>query len=80
MDEQIGKHSYKLKFPLTLRLYPVFHINNLRSCSKISLRPTVPVTVQEGDYEEFDVSHIFVVSLNFVTMTSRQILALHDAL
>jgi hypothetical protein len=58
VEEQIGKHSYRLKLPATVRLHPVFHVNNLRPCATAPLRPAVPVTVPEGDDEEFDVSHI----------------------
>jgi hypothetical protein len=47
---------------VTLRLHPVFHVNNLRPCA-VSLRPSVPVTVLEGDDDEFHVSHIFVVCI-----------------
>jgi hypothetical protein len=61
MELRIGKHSYKLKLPTLVRLHHVFHMNNLRPCSTAPLRPTVPVTVREGDDEEFNVSHIFVV-------------------
>jgi hypothetical protein len=63
VEEQIGKHSYILKLPATVRLHPVFHVNNLRPCSTAPLRPAVPVTIHEGDDEEFDVSHIFVVCI-----------------
>jgi hypothetical protein len=61
LEEQIEKHIYILKLPTTVRLHNVFHVNNLRPCSTAPLRPGVPVTVHEGDDEEFDVSHIFVV-------------------
>jgi putative transposase len=37
MEEQIGKHSYILKLPATLRLHNVFHVNNLRPCSTAPL-------------------------------------------
>jgi hypothetical protein len=63
MEEQSGKHSYRLKLPATLRLHLVLHVNNLRPCSTAPLRPTVPVTVPEGDDEEFDISHISVVCI-----------------
>jgi hypothetical protein len=63
VEEQIGKHSYGLKIRATLRLHLVFHVNNLRPCSTAPLRPVVPVIVPEGDDEEFDVSHIFVVCI-----------------
>jgi hypothetical protein len=63
MEEQIVNHSYRLKLPATIRLHPVFHVNNLRPCSTASLRPAVPVTVPEGDDEEFDVSHISAVCI-----------------
>jgi hypothetical protein len=64
VEEQIGKHNYRLKLPATVRLHPVFHVNNLRPCSTAPLRPAVPVSVPEGDDEEsFDVSHIFVVCI-----------------
>jgi hypothetical protein len=58
VEEQIGKHIYILKLPATVRLHHVFHGNNRRPCSTTPLRPAVPVTVPEGDDEEFDVSHI----------------------
>jgi hypothetical protein len=58
VEEQIGKHNYRLKFPATVRLHNVFHVNNLRPCSTAPLRPAVPVIVPEGDDEEFDVSYI----------------------
>jgi hypothetical protein len=61
MEEQIGKHICRLKLPATIRLHLVFHVNDLGPCSTALLRPDVPVTVLEGDDEEFDVSHIFVV-------------------
>jgi hypothetical protein len=61
VEEQIGKHIYRLKLQATLRLHHVFHVNNLRPCSTTPLRPAVPVIVLEGDDEEFDVSHISVV-------------------
>jgi hypothetical protein len=57
-EEQIGKHIYRLKLPATIRLHHVFHVNNLQPCSTAPLRPAVPITVPEGDDEEFDVSHI----------------------
>jgi hypothetical protein len=63
VEEQIGKYSYILKLPATVRLHHVFHVNNLRPCSTAPLRPAVPVTVPEGDDEEFDVSHISVVCI-----------------
>ena len=63
VEEQIGKHSYRLKLPATVRLHPVFHVNNLRPCSTAPLRPAVPVTLPEGDDEEFDVSHISAVCI-----------------
>jgi hypothetical protein len=60
VEEQIGKHNYRLKLPSTIRLHPMFqHVNNSRLCSIASLRPAVPVTVLEGDDEEFEVSHIY---------------------
>jgi hypothetical protein len=62
VEEQIGKHSYRLKLPATVRLHPVFHVNNLRPCSTAPLRPAVPVTVPEGD-DEGDVSHISAVCI-----------------
>jgi hypothetical protein len=63
VEEQIGKHSYILSLPATVRLHHVFHVNNLRPCSTAPLRPAVPVTLPEGDDEEFDVSHISVVCI-----------------
>jgi hypothetical protein len=63
VEEQIGKHSYRLKLPATVRLHHVFHVSNLRPCSTAPLRQDVSVTVHEGDDEEFDVSHISVVCI-----------------
>jgi hypothetical protein len=63
VEEQIRKHIYKLKLLATARLHHVFHVSNLRPCSTAPLRPAVPVTVLEGDDEEFDVSHISVVCI-----------------
>jgi hypothetical protein len=63
VEELIGKHSYRLKLPATLRLHPVFHVKNLRPCFTAPLRPVVPVIVPEGDDEEFDVSHKSVVCI-----------------
>jgi hypothetical protein len=63
VEEQIGKHGDGLKLPATVRLHPVFHVNNLRPCSTTPLRPAIPVAVPEVDDEEFDVSHISVVCI-----------------
>jgi hypothetical protein len=63
VEEQIGKHSHRLKLPATVRLHHVFHVNNLRPCSTAPLRQVVPVIVPEGDDEEFDVSHISIVCI-----------------
>jgi hypothetical protein len=63
VEEQIGKHGFRLKLPATVRLHHVFHVNNLRPCSTAPLRPAVPVTLHEGDDEELDVSHISVVCI-----------------
>jgi hypothetical protein len=63
LEERIGKHSYIMKLPATVRLHHVFHVKNLRPCSTASLRPVVPVIVHEGDDEEFDVSHISAVCI-----------------
>jgi hypothetical protein len=60
LEEQIGKHNYKLKLPATVRLHHVFHVNNLRPCSTAPLRLAVPANVPKGGDEEFDVSHICV--------------------
>jgi hypothetical protein len=54
----IGEYSYILRLSWTVRLHPVLHVNNLRLCFASSLRHVVPVTVLEGEDEEFDVSHI----------------------
>jgi hypothetical protein len=62
-EEQIGKHSYRLKLQATVRLRHLFHVNNLRPCSTAPLRPDVPVIVHEGDDEEVDVSLISVVCI-----------------
>jgi hypothetical protein len=61
--EQIGRHSYILKLPSTVRLHPVLHVNNLRPCSRASLRLVVPITPSKGDDDEFEVSHISVVCI-----------------
>jgi hypothetical protein len=61
VEEQIGKQNYRLKLPAAVRLHPMLHGNNLRPCSTAPPRPAVLVTVLEGDVEEFDVCHIFVV-------------------
>jgi hypothetical protein len=45
LEEQIGKHIYRLKLPATVRLHHVFHVNNVRPCSTGPLRLAVPVTV-----------------------------------
>jgi hypothetical protein len=63
IEERIGKHNQKLKLPTTLRLHPVFHVNNLRPCSTTFLRQHVSVTVPKEDDHEFDVSRIFVVCI-----------------
>jgi hypothetical protein len=68
VEEQIGKNSYRLKLPATVRLHHVFHVNNLRPCSTAPLRLDVPVTVPEGDDEEV------------ATWATRQIPTLHDTL
>jgi hypothetical protein len=46
VEEQIGKHSYRLKLPAMVRLHLVVHVNNLRPCFTASLRLVVPVNVQ----------------------------------
>jgi hypothetical protein len=52
MEEQIGKHNYRLKLPARVqRLHHVFHMNNLRPCSTAPLRPSGPVTGPDGDDE-----------------------------
>jgi hypothetical protein len=58
VEQQIGKHNYRLRLPATIRLHYVFHVNNPRLCSTEPLRLVVPVTVLEGDDDEFKVSHI----------------------
>jgi hypothetical protein len=63
VEEEIGKHSYRLKFPATVRLHIMFRMNNQRPCSIASLRPPLPLNVPEGDDEEFDVSHITFVCI-----------------
>jgi hypothetical protein len=63
IGKPIGKHTYILKLPATLRLHPVLHVSNLRPCSTTSLRHDVPVTVHEGDDEELDVSQASYVCI-----------------
>jgi hypothetical protein len=58
IEEHVGKHIYIPKPPASVSLHSMFHVHNLRPCSTTLLRPPVPVTVVEGDDEEFDVSHI----------------------
>jgi hypothetical protein len=48
----------------TIRLQPVFHVNDMRPCFTNSLRLVVHVTTHEDD-DEFDASHISVVCINF---------------
>jgi hypothetical protein len=52
-----------LKLLATVRLHNVFHVNNLRPCSTAPLRPVVPVTVPQGDDDEFEVFHIYDVCI-----------------
>jgi hypothetical protein len=61
MEEQIGKHIYRLELPATVRLHYVIHVSNLRPCSTASLRQAISVNVR--DDEEFDVSHIYDVCI-----------------
>jgi hypothetical protein len=63
VEEQIEKHNYILKLSATVRLHPVFHVQNLRPCSTTSLRHVFTINVSEGDDDEYDVSHIFVVRI-----------------
>jgi hypothetical protein len=63
LEERIGKHTHKLKLPATVRLHHVLQESNLRPRSTVPLRPAVPMTILEGDDEEFDVLHIFVVCI-----------------
>jgi hypothetical protein len=63
IEEQIGKQSCRLRLPATVRLHPVFHINNLRTCSTSSLRCAIPMTVPKGDDEEFVVFQISAVCI-----------------
>jgi hypothetical protein len=74
MEEHIGKHIYIIKLSETLRLHPVFHVNNLRPCSTAPLRLVVPVTVFEGDDDEFEVSHIVVVCIKSLPGRRRKYL------
>jgi hypothetical protein len=48
---------------LHVKPYAYILCSNLRPCSATPLRPAVPVTVPEGDDEEFDFSHIFDVCI-----------------
>jgi hypothetical protein len=52
--------------PTTIRLQPVFHVNNIRPCYTTCLRDAVRVTIPEGDDEEFDVSHISDVCIKWL--------------
>jgi hypothetical protein len=47
--EKIGANSYML--PSIMRLYPVFSVDNLRTCPAATSRPFVPVTTHEDDDE-----------------------------
>jgi hypothetical protein len=50
VKEHMEKRNYKLKLLATVRLHLVFHVNNLRPCSKASLRHVAPlVTTPKGD-------------------------------
>jgi hypothetical protein len=66
VEEQIGKHNYRLKLLATIRLHSMYHVNNLRPCSTTSLRPHVPVNVPKVDGEEFEVSRNSVVCINLL--------------
>jgi hypothetical protein len=72
VEEQIGQRIYILKLPATIRLHPMFHVNNLRPCSLASLRPFVPAEVPKGDDEEFEVSYISVVCVNILPWTGKE--------
>jgi hypothetical protein len=63
MEEHIRKHSYGLKLPSTVRLHHVYYVNNLRPCSTTLLLPDVPMTVPEGNDEEFDLFLMYVVCI-----------------
>jgi hypothetical protein len=63
IEERIEKYNYRLRLPTTMRLHPVFNVINLRQCSTNSLRHIVSVASIEGDDDEFQVSHIFVVCI-----------------
>jgi hypothetical protein len=80
MEEKIEKPSYRLKLPSTVRLHPVFYVNNLQPCSIDSLRPIVPVSIPEGDDEDFDVSHIIVVCIKSLLGRRGKYLLFDDAI
>jgi ribosomal protein S8 len=63
MEVEIGKHSYILKLLATIRLHPVFHVNNLRPSTTASMRPALSVTVPKGYVKEFEVSDISSVCI-----------------
>jgi NADH:ubiquinone oxidoreductase subunit len=60
------------KLPATVRLHNVFHVNNLRPCSTVSLRLIVLVIVPKGDDDEFDVSYIDVACIKSLPIRRRK--------
>jgi hypothetical protein len=60
-EEQLEKHNYIYELLTAVRLHPVFHVNNLTPYSTTFLSHDVPRTTPEGDDDEFEVSHMFVV-------------------
>jgi hypothetical protein len=48
VEDQIGKHNYRLRLLGTVRFHPVFHVNNLRPCSTTSLRHYAQVIALGG--------------------------------
>jgi hypothetical protein len=79
LEEQIGKHIYILKLPTTIRLHPMFHVNNLRPYSTSSLRLAFPVTTPIGDEEKFDIYHISHCAL-IRFLDDEGSISLHDTL
>jgi hypothetical protein len=46
----------------TIRLHPLFHVINLRSCPTVTLRPCVHVTTLEDD-GEYEIDHTSIIMM-----------------
>jgi len=59
--EKIGRYSYKLQLPTTMKIYPVFHMSLLKSVSTDNFpnhiqEPPYLITIE--DYKEYKVNEI----------------------